>query len=313
MQYNPETDVITGYEQEKESFYFKINLDENNKMGGRSYQKYRKRYEDTWRVKKFISEELRKSELSENKVYLQTKKNEESEEPWAYAKFGKLNSLKQANILAIQLILTPPFKININFDSTRPNMEKTKDLDSLIQQKQEEFHKNFLKNFKINNDFDFIRNDKDKNLLEDMSKHALSNLLGGVGYYHGKININLEETKDGKWHKGFRYAVDKKGLLSASPSRSFFARGFLWDEGFHNIIISQWNPNLSMDILDTWLSTMSATGWMAREQIRGMESESQVPEKFIKQDKLIANPPTFLFPIENIIRYYKINFEANNE
>ena len=314
IKYNEENDSIIGYEQDKESFYVKINGDKSNQVIIKSFQRYRKRYEDTWRVKKFISEELKKSEISSNSENIRSKnKKQQSDEEWNFARFQEPNKISQANIIAVQLVLKPPFKINVNFDNSKLNLQKSEDLDHIIAQKQEEFHNDFHKNYNLTNDFAFIKTEADQKQLEEMSKQALSNLLGGIGFYYGKININLEETKDGKWHKGFRYAVEKKGLLTGSPSRSFFARGFLWDEGFHNIIISQWNPSLSMDIIDSWLSTMSATGWMAREQIRGKEAEAQVPEKFIQQDKLIANPPTFIFPIENIIKYYKTNFETHNE
>ena len=59
-------------------------------------------------------------------------------------------------------------------------------------------------------------------------KEAVSNIFGGIGNYYGKIKIKFDEElpKHG-YHIGFRYALDYKSLFTASPSRNFFARGFL--------------------------------------------------------------------------------------
>lgn len=43
-------------------------------------------------------------------------------------------------------------------------------------------------------------------------------------------------------------------LLSGSPSRTTFPRGFLWDEGFHQLIVNRWNQNITMRVLADWMS-----------------------------------------------------------
>jgi mannosyl-oligosaccharide glucosidase len=74
--------------------------------------------------------------------------------------------------------------------------------------------------------------------LQSFSKDITSNLLGGVGYFYGTSIINRkfsyewdEEEEDSKpttkEPSGARLS-DPKALLTATPSRSFFPRGFYW-------------------------------------------------------------------------------------
>jgi len=58
-------------------------------------------------------------------------------------------------------------------------------------------------------------------------QETLSQLLGGIGYFYGPIRINDQSEK------GWSYD-DPTGLFTATPSRPYFPRGFLWDEGFHS-------------------------------------------------------------------------------
>ncbi len=63
---------------------------------------------------------------------------------------------------------------------------------------------------------------------------ALSNMLGGLGYFHGSSKIKLPAVSG----NGPSSVVESwpAALYTGVPSRSFFPRGFLWDEGFHQVI-----------------------------------------------------------------------------
>ncbi|RYO78839.1 hypothetical protein DL766_006804 [Monosporascus sp. MC13-8B] len=140
----------------------------------------------------------------------------------------------------------------------------------------------------------------------------LSNLLGGLGFFHGNSKVDYTnateylETDPGFWEK----ATDAMGratitdtqpasLLSHVPSRPMFPRGFLWDEGFHLLPVIEWDFDLAVSVLRSWLNLMDDDGWIAREQILGSEARSRVPEEFQVQYPHYANPPTLslLFPI----------------
>lgn len=70
------------------------------------------------------------------------------------------------------------------------------------------------------------------------SNAALSNMLGGLGYFYGASKILLAKGP----HAAQPRAVVESwpaALYTGVPSRSFFPRGFLWDEGFHQAGPSQ--------------------------------------------------------------------------
>lgn len=135
----------------------------------------------------------------------------------------------------------------------------------------------------------------------------MSNLLGGLGFFHGDSKIDLsnaesyEEKEENFWFETQEQMsrVDpmifkEKSLLSFTPSRSFFPRGFLWDEGFHLLPVIEWDLDLAISVLRSWLDLMNDDGWIAREQILGPEARSRVPPEFQTQYPHHANPPTFL-------------------
>ncbi len=70
-----------------------------------------------------------------------------------------------------------------------------------------------------------------------MAKAALSNLLGGVGYFYGSSEVALPGGRTAR--------SAPAGLLTAVPSRPFFPRGFMWDEGFHQARATPTLPTFS--------------------------------------------------------------------
>lgn len=89
-------------------------------------------------------------------------------------------------------------------------------------------------------------------------------------------------------------------LFTDIPSRPTFPRGFLWDSGFHNLLISEWSPSLSLEILRSWAGRIEHSGWVAREQVPGSEARRAVPVGYIIQNTKHANPPALLMSIHKL-------------
>jgi mannosyl-oligosaccharide glucosidase len=139
---------------------------------------------------------------------------------------------------------------------------------------------------------------------ELFGQEMISNLLGGMGYFHGTGYVDLtnnplydEQTPDfynvvPEIRKNVKPQQTKLSeLFTCVPSRPFFPRGFLWDEGFHLLTVIDWDVDLAIEVLQSWLSLMDDNGWIAREQILGDEARSKVPEEYWIQFPQFANPP----------------------
>lgn len=126
----------------------------------------------------------------------------------------------------------------------------------------------------------------------DFARKSVANMLGGIGYFYGRTLVETEKN-----HKVYRAPA---GLLTATPSRALFPRGFLWDEGFHQLIVQRWDPTLSRACLTSWLAQMDGSGWIPREQAVGLEARHRFPDHvkhLMIQRPNVANPPTILMPL----------------
>jgi len=122
---------------------------------------------------------------------------------------------------------------------------------------------------------------------------AVASLYGGIGFFSGFHLVNEHSDQD-EAHE----CNVVESLFTCTPSRSKFPRGFLWDEGFHQLLLMRMDEGLSRRSLVSWLSTMRKSGWIPREQILGTEARSRVPSHFIAQEPWIANPPSLMLALE---------------
>ena len=170
-------------------------------------------------------------------------------------------------------------------------------LDQNIQQAQEKFDEKFKKIFLS------AKKDNDKNDDADFiqfQKEALSNLLGNIGHQYGKVKYQVQGMSR-NW-----IPIDSRKpyeLLASFPSRSRFARGFLWDEGFHLLMICKWNESLCIEIIQSWFDTMGEQnkGEIMFEQARSAETKALIPEEDLAIKVGTLQAPSIFMPIVSLL------------
>lgn len=204
---------------------------------------------------------------------------------------------KGSSVLFVQRLVQAPFQIEVSLVVTEgltPEQVSTiegelmgSNLDNRLDTLRKGFDDKFERIFSLSHRF--------SNSAIDFAKQALSNVLGGIGYFYGSTLIKNDNSRSDTPD-----ALPAVGLLTATPSRDVFPRGFLWDEGFHQLIIQQWDPLLSMRCLSSWFRVSQPNGWIPREQILGVEARERFPvhvRHLIVQNPTVANPPTILMPL----------------
>ncbi|OMO60471.1 Glycoside hydrolase, family 63 [Corchorus capsularis] len=139
-----------------------------------------------------------------------------------------------------------------------------------------------------------------------VGKAAIANMLGGIGYFYGQSKISVPRNSNVKSRDDFLLYWPAE-LYTAVPSRPFFPRGFLWDEGFHQLLIWRWDLHISLDIIGHWLDLINIDGWIPREQILGAEALSKVPAEFVLQHSSNGNPPTLFLVLRDLVNGIKKN------
>ncbi|RKP05923.1 glycoside hydrolase [Thamnocephalis sphaerospora] len=205
-----------------------------------------------------------------------------------------------SNIFMIQKNVQGSFQFDVIFKSGSSPSPLQGGMDASIQNAYDAYDARFEKIFGL------AAKGYTKSRIK-FAQTALSNLIGGIGYFYGdsivdhtpEEHADRDELDEDEFtvHTPHPEKTKPMSLFSGTPSRSFFPRGFLWDEGFHQILVGHWDNDLSLEIIRSWFALMDDHGWIAREQILGEEARSKVPEKFQIQFPNYANPPTLIIPL----------------
>ncbi|ESK85883.1 mannosyl-oligosaccharide glucosidase [Moniliophthora roreri MCA 2997] len=220
-----------------------------------------------------------------------------------------------SNLHAVQKLFDGEFQFDVYFESASAKQKLSSSVVTQgITRLTESFDQRFKALFPNHEDYATTK----KGALERFSQAITSNLMGGVGYFYGNSIVNkkfsyewdeeedaAQTSGDGGEENGGAKLTEPKELLTATPSRSFFPRGFYWDEGFHLLHIGAWDNDFSVEILKNWIGLIDEDGWVAREQILGEEARSKVPAEFLTQVPNYANPPTLTIAVTALISRVK--------
>lgn len=218
------------------------------------------------------------------------------------------NEAGAGNFHMVQKVFEGDFEFDIIFNSaSTPETVTSQVVGNLINQVSKNYWARFVAAFDPQPPF-AVEN------LQKFTSSMFSNLLGGLGYFYGDEVVDrsyapeYDEENEGFWDEAAearaKHQEKLEGpyeLFTTVPSRPFFPRGFLWDEGFHLMPIIDWDLDLALEVVKSWFNLMDDDGWIAREQILGAEARSKVPEEFQVQYPHYANPPTLFFILDAFV------------
>lgn len=254
-----------------------------------------------WQAKNIMFASLKQQVDS----YVQEYGQENMPPPWQT--FTITQDPGPGNFHMVQKVFVGAFEFDILFSSESGPKITSESLSKAISKTSTSFQSKFKEIFKPLAPFTSSK-------FTALSESLFSNLFGGIGYFYGDSLVDrsyapeYDEDNEGFWEETAqaraRAEVVKDPaveLFTSVPSRPFFPRGFLWDEGFHLIPILEWDLDLTLDVVKSWFNLIDTDGWIAREQILGPEARSKVPAEFQVQYPHYTNPPTLFLIIDTLI------------
>ena len=196
------------------------------------------------------------------------------------------------NLIAFQTVFESHSKLQIDFKTKQLFETNDENYEKLLEERIQTFDREFEHKFGLKS--------KGFNKTQiSFAKSILSEMLGSIAFFNGNQSVDSPGMKSPKWYGPLQ-------MLSAVPSRSVFPHPFLWDEGFHNLLIQRWNSSLTLSIMKSWFNLMNINGWIPREITIGNELISWFGS-FNTQHETNANPPSFLLTIDSLMRNNQID------
>ncbi|KAF9653126.1 glycoside hydrolase family 63 protein [Thelephora ganbajun] len=271
----------------------------NDAVGRTGFAGYQVEQGNIWQAKKYIMDDI----FARASKILEPFHSQEHKDKVPNPAFSLQvsNSIQPgSNLYVVQKTFSGPFQFDVFYESASANHQlDAESLDQGIPALTSAFTTRFKSIFPI---------PPSNQTTEKFSQAITSNLLGGIGYFYGSSiedrGFSYEWDEDGETEdetpKGPKL-TEPRELFTATPSRSFFPRGFYWDEGFHLLHIGAWDNALSLEVLKDWINLVDEDGWVGREQILGEEARSRVPKEFQTQVPTFANPPTLAMAVTAFI------------
>ncbi|KAL2126219.1 hypothetical protein VTI74DRAFT_1407 [Chaetomium olivicolor] len=259
--------------------------------------------EHIWQAKPILFRQFK-----EGVDWLVENKYDTADPPPPWQVYQLVNRPGTGNVQIVQKIFEGDFEFDVLFSSESAGKEITSDdLTREIKEATESFGERFSSVFAPKAPFN-----ADK--FKKFGRSMFSNLIGGIGYFYGHSVVDrsyapeYDEENEGFWEEAAEARARNQQalegpyeLFTSIPSRPFFPRGFLWDEGFHLLPIADWDIDLTLEIVKSWFNLMDDDGWIAREQILGAEARSKVPAEFQTQYPHYANPPTLFLVVDAFV------------
>ena len=198
-------------------------------------------------------------------------------------------SERYPNTYILELAASLPFEFEVEYVSDRAPKHSVHGttMTSALQHHTVEFEQRFEKTFHLEAK-GFNRSQV------AFARVALSNALGSIGYWYGQSIVKAANGTT-------PVAYFNNGLLSGVPSRCIAPRGFIWDEGFHQLLLQRWSPRITRTVFAHWLDLMNQDGWIPREQILDSEARAKVMTEVLIQDTETGNPPTWFLVVGQMV------------